>query len=272
MSGTALKLIALVLMLIDHIAQFIPGMPVWYHYLGRISAPLFMFCLAEGFAHTSDKVKYLKRLYIGSLAMGIIDMASAILVRNAAQPLTNNILSTWFLTGLIITIYEKKKNKEKDANRLLIYAVISQVVSVILCFIVEAVAAAYAAEVGSGTLTAVIRENSVHFINGLIPNILFCEGGYLIIVFGFMMYYYRDKRKMMPIVYVYMCLVYAFILFFTGGRNIRALLDNYQWMMILATPFFYLYNGKKGLGLKYLFYFFYPVHLVILFFVGNLLF
>ena len=271
MSGTALKLIALFFMLIDHIAEFIPGMPVWFHYLGRISAPLFMFCLAEGFAHTSNRIKYLKRLYIGSLLMGVINMATAILVPNANQPLTNNILSTWFITGLIITIYEKKKNKDKDANQLLIYAVISQVVSIVLCYVVEAVAAAYAAENMGTSLTTIIRANSIHFISGFIPNILFCEGGYLIVVFGFMMYYYRSNRKAMPIIYVYMCLVYAFILFFTGGRSVQTLLDNYQWMMIIAAPFFYFYNGEKGAGLKYLFYIFYPAHLIILFYVGNVL-
>ena len=51
----------------------------------------------------------------------------------------------------------------------------------------------------------------------------------------------------------------------------QTLLENYQWMMIIATPFFYLYNGKRGAGLKYLFYVFYPVHLILLFFVGNML-
>jgi uncharacterized protein involved in cysteine biosynthesis len=48
MSSTVLKLIALILMLIDHVAEFIPGIPVWFHWLGRISAPLFMFCMIWG--------------------------------------------------------------------------------------------------------------------------------------------------------------------------------------------------------------------------------
>ncbi|MGD9474073.1 MAG: TraX family protein [Eubacteriaceae bacterium] len=44
---------------------------------------------------------------------------------------------------------------------------------------------------------------------------------------------------------------------------------NYQWMMIVALPLMLLYNGEKGRGLKYLFYLFYPLHITILFLIGN---
>lgn len=273
MSGTALKIVALLLMLLDHVALFIPGMPIWFRYLGRASAPIFMFCLTEGFAHTGNKIRYLKRLYIGSVVMGILNLATSILMPDARVPMDNNIFGTLFIIGLIITIYEKKKEKERDANQLLIFAVVSQIVSIVLCYVVEAVALALASEgMTDVTISSIVRDDLVYLINGLMPNFLFVEGGYLIIVFGFMMYYYRDKKKMMPIVYMYMCVVYAIIIFLTEGSNMNALLNNYQWMMILATPFFYLYNGEKGKGLKYLFYVFYPVHLVALFFIGNVMF
>ena len=35
MSSFGLKMFALVLMLIDHLAQFLPGMPIWMHWIGR---------------------------------------------------------------------------------------------------------------------------------------------------------------------------------------------------------------------------------------------
>ena len=42
--------------------------------------------------------------------------------------------------------------------------------------------------------------------------------------------------------------------------------------LFLIIPLLYLYNGKKGkCNLKYLFYVFYPAHLIILFFVNLLL-
>lgn len=271
MSSTALKLLALVLMLLDHVALFIPGMPVWMHYVGRASAPIFMFCLAEGFKHTGNKIRYLKRLYIGSAVMGVINTAAAILFPDARVALDNNIFATLFLIGLIITVYEKMKSKERDGMQLLVMAVISQIVSIVVCFVVDAMAMALETEgLAEQTFSLIVRENASVLVNALIPNLLFCEGGYLMVLFGFMMYYYGKNKKRMSFIYVYMCVVYAFIIFFTEG-GMSALFNNYQWMMILATPFFLIYNGEKGQGLKYLFYIFYPVHLIALFLIGNVL-
>lgn len=270
MSSTALKLVALLLMLLDHIGLFIPGMPIALRFIGRASAPIFMFCLAEGFVHTSDKIKYLKRLYIGSAIMGVIDTVAYIILPDARVSLDNNIFSTLFCIGLVITLYYKFKNKERDAKQLLVVTVIYQIVSIVVCYIVDVVALALESE-GTAALTAtvIIRENASNLINGFMPNILFCEGSYLMVLFGFMMYYYGKNKKRMSFVYVYMCVVYALIIFLTEG-GIEGLLSNYQWMMILATPFFLLYNGEKGKGYKYLFYVFYPVHLIALFLIGNL--
>ncbi|MGN7403544.1 TraX family protein [Cytobacillus praedii] len=44
---------------------------------------------------------------------------------------------------------------------------------------------------------------------------------------------------------------------------------DFQWQMLLALPLLLLYNGKKGFRLKYFFYFFYPTHIIILYFIGK---
>ena len=47
LSGTALKTIALVLMVLDHIHYFFEFtglVPEWFSMLARLSAPLFLFC------------------------------------------------------------------------------------------------------------------------------------------------------------------------------------------------------------------------------------
>lgn len=41
-------------------------------------------------------------------------------------------------------------------------------------------------------------------------------------------------------------------------------LGDYQWMMIGALPFMLLYNYKRGYRLKCFFYFFYPIHIILL--------
>ncbi len=58
-----LKLIMVVLMVLDHIAQFIPNSPYWLHWPGRLVAPVFFYLLTEGYKYTSSKQKYMKRLF-----------------------------------------------------------------------------------------------------------------------------------------------------------------------------------------------------------------
>ena len=43
MSNTTLKVIATIAMLIDHIFYFFPGIPHVFHWIGRVSAPIFLF-------------------------------------------------------------------------------------------------------------------------------------------------------------------------------------------------------------------------------------
>ena len=67
LTGTALKTIALVLMVMDHIHyffEFTGVVPEWFSMLARLSAPLFLFCTVEGFAHTHNRRKYFLRVWV----------------------------------------------------------------------------------------------------------------------------------------------------------------------------------------------------------------
>ena len=75
LSDTALKEIALALMVLDHIHYFFAftgAVPEWFSMLGRVSAPLFLFCTAEGFAHTHSRKTYLFRLWAMGAGMGAV--------------------------------------------------------------------------------------------------------------------------------------------------------------------------------------------------------
>ena len=61
-----LKIIMIIIMFVDHVGQFIPGSPLWLHYIGRVAAPYFI-TLVEDF-HTSSK-KYMERLFISGAMM-----------------------------------------------------------------------------------------------------------------------------------------------------------------------------------------------------------
>ena len=75
LTGFDLKYLALVCMVLDHIHYFFEftGMiPIWFSWLGRLAAPLFLFCLIEGFTHTHDKKSYFLKIYSISIIMGLI--------------------------------------------------------------------------------------------------------------------------------------------------------------------------------------------------------
>lgn len=70
LNSNQLKLIAIVAMTIDHFTSVLfPGYPKdgWIlvlHTIGRLAAPIFWFMIAEGYAHTHDLKKYLRRLFL----------------------------------------------------------------------------------------------------------------------------------------------------------------------------------------------------------------
>ena len=92
LSGTALKIIALITMLIDHFALTVlywgilyPNSPIspdseYYKVyqiyrlcrnIGRVAFPIFCFLLVEGFVHSTNRKKYALRLVIFALVSEI---------------------------------------------------------------------------------------------------------------------------------------------------------------------------------------------------------
>ncbi len=101
LDGTALKLIALISMVFDHVGDnFFPDQ-VWMRAIGRIAMPIFAFCIAEGFGHTRDKTKYLLRM----LLFGVISEAPFDLVTSGKllEFTHQNIMLTfaWAILGLL---------------------------------------------------------------------------------------------------------------------------------------------------------------------------
>lgn len=64
MTASALKWIALITMITDHIGLMFFPEHIWIRLIGRVSFPIFVFLMAEGFAKTSNRPRYFGRLFI----------------------------------------------------------------------------------------------------------------------------------------------------------------------------------------------------------------
>lgn len=271
MSTTTLKLIALALMFLDHIYEFFPGAPIVLTWLGRISAPIFFFCTVWGFHYTHNRRVYLLRMYLCSVLMGALDLVLNLSVAQPVVPVINNIFTTLFLSCLFIYLWEMKEKPWQKVLMVLAYLALN----VAMVFLITGVA--------SPLLYRVLPQQTYQYcitmVGGLLPNILTCEGGYFTVMLGLVLYFCKESRKKLAIGYGVYCVGYVLLLVFLGASTGMGVTDwphfmmqeAYQWMQIFALPLMLCYNGQKGRGYKYLFYIFYPAHVAVLFYLGNLL-
>ena len=218
LDGTTLKLLAMISMIFDHVGDnFFPGQ-TWMRIIGRIAMPVFAFCLAEGFAHTGNRGKYLMRMALFAL---ISEVPFDLVVSGKVLEFSHqNIMFTFLFALLGLACFEKLTEKKTRAG----YAA-----GVLLLFVFT----------GASLLL------------GLDYNML---GTGLVFIF------YLLKNK-------------AHILRCLGGAVYHILLRNMgiYWFGLLGFLPILCYNGKKGRGLKHLFYVFYPAHLLLIWLVRTFL-
>lgn len=106
-SGSVLKIIAIVSMVIDHCAYFLmDNNSTLYEAMrcvGRIAFPVFAFLIAEGFAYTHNRKRYFTRL----LVFAVISEVSWYLLNGADG--TNNVMFTLALGVVALAVLEKLK-------------------------------------------------------------------------------------------------------------------------------------------------------------------
>lgn len=122
LSGSMLKLIAVISMLLDHSALILaPALPIlklalpgsdWTLYfilrkLGRLAFPIYCFLIGEGLAHTKDRKGYLLRLLVFA---ALSEVPFDLMVRNKLFHLGGqNVFFTLLLGALLICIFESAK-------------------------------------------------------------------------------------------------------------------------------------------------------------------
>ncbi len=120
-SADALKWIAIITMLIDHIGAailengFIQAYPKLQtidfvlRLIGRIAFPIFCFQIIEGFAHTRNLRNYILRLFVFALLSEIpFDFA----FRGEVGIVSQNVFFTLFIGLVAITVISKFENKQ----------------------------------------------------------------------------------------------------------------------------------------------------------------
>lgn len=109
LSGNVIKTVAIVAMLIDHIAwSFVPTYTVlgqMMHVFGRITAPLMCFMITEGYAHTHSIDRYFKRLFIFAI---LSDLPFMIFERSNQR---HNVIFTLLFGLWLIWLWDNSKNR-----------------------------------------------------------------------------------------------------------------------------------------------------------------
>ncbi len=254
LTGNGLKLIAIFTMLIDHIGYIIVERGILSHptssaqinfysivdivmrSIGRIAFVIFLFLLVEGFMHTSNVLKYALRLLIFAL---VSEIPFNIAVNGTVfYPEYQSVYFTLFLSLVMMYLYEiiiEKFYKEKKW------------LCITLCILVF-----------------LVMTYISHKIN--------CDYSTLGIAMAAGMYFFRNKPSIRP------WALFGIIAFYTIFPDILAqipFLERYQYwfggssvLELIGVAAFILlrkYNGERGsFNLKYVFYLFYPVHLLIL--------
>ena len=231
-TSTALHILAMALMLCDHLwGTVVPGND-WLTCIGRLAFPIFAFMLVEGYFHTRNLKKYVLRLLIFAL-LSELPFNLAIGSR-WFYPIHQNVLWSFLLSIGLIHLNEKARSKGKLWLQL---------------------------------LTA-LTTTMFGALLGLITMLDYYHAGVLTVL----VFYFFRQRKWWSFLGQLICLWYINVEMLGGlGYELQLWGHNFflpqQGFALLALLPIWLYRGKQGFHnkfLQYTYYAFYPVHLLIL--------
>lgn len=244
-SSCVLHIIAMVLMLCDHLWATLFGTQRWLTAVGRLAFPIFAFMIIEGYYHTSNIKKYMKRLLFFALISEI--PFNYMMSGGVIGPFHQNVLWT-FLIALLLIQLMKKLNFKLDAvlSKLKYYKVIN-IVAEIAIFIV------------------------ICYVGYFIGNITFVDyfGAGILTV---LVFYFFHNKTWYNLIFQIILLYYINAELLAGMYyqvNIMGHMIEVpeQGLAVLALVPIWLYSGKQGYHskwFKYACYAFYPVHMLIL--------
>ena len=260
-----LKIIAIISMLIDHttvaLYYFIPT-EMDYIYdigrgIGRIAFPLFCFMLVEGYYHTRNKWRYLGSLillaFISELPFDSLFSGNGLQLEYNSQNVFFTLAMGLFMVILLDATNKRMKaiieKQEKGVNRF--EAVATNVIIQLLIIQLMYMHMSYIkSDYDSFGLDLILYIYYFEKIPGLLKKVDEKFEG--------------DKVKF---IFAGLAVLFWFIEFdFARGGIVES-------PGLPAVVLIMLYNGKRGDYKipKYVFYFFYPVHLMVLYFIRKVL-
>ena len=305
-SGSTLKFIAVFSMLIDHIAASILQNPLvngnsasmisLAHYMrmfGRLAFPIFCFLLIEGFLHTKSRRNYALRLALFALISEIpFDLAFSYQLFDFSH---QNVFFT-LLIGLLVMIgFEIVADKWKAKKWLIVPAVFGILSAAYIAMQYGILGVLnfidYILYYAGSDHLIMLDFTSYSLLLGLC--VLLSIAGYLLV----RKKYTSEKANVLFAAFTVLALGMALAAvlntdYFEFGVLTIAVMYALRKSRVaemaagtvtlifamfnelpalLNIPLIYWYNGKRGLKLKYFFYAFYPVHLLLLYLIGYMI-
>ena len=253
-TSSTLHIIAMVLMLCDHLCMTLLGNQMWLHYVGRVAYPIFAFMLVEGFRHTGNIKKYLLRI----LVFAFISEVPFDLMCGGTWlfPTQQNVLFTFLFSMLLMLLMEHTKNISKKYIKYIVFVLVA-LLSLVLGFLI-------------GTITMVD-----YFGGGIVMVLCFyLFQGDRILSFAVE---YKKGWQQIAVTWInriaQLYLVWVICNEMIGGlcanitiagRTFEVVVESFG---IFAMIPIWLYDGRKGINskaFKYTCYAFYPAHITLL--------
>ena len=262
LSSTGLKWIALILMVLDHIHYFFAytgRVPEWFSMAGRLAAPLFLFCLVEGFSHTHDRRRYFMKVYAIHLLMSgllLLMLCGLLPIRPDGFYPMNGMMTSFSILMMVFQGIDWLGEKRWGPG---LAAVVLPLAWPVLASMLMGMAPALQMPLSVLGYTFLPMWNSNP------------DAGIGTILTGILLYGFRKNRRVQAGVFAGFTVLYYFLyplLVFSQSPEFHWTMmftTAYEWYGALAALLMLCYNGERGRGPKRFFYVFYPAHVYILY-------
>lgn len=237
MDRTKLKYLAALLMLIDHLPLPAGPITLLLHALGRPAFPIFAWMVAEGMQKTHDQKAYLLRM---GLFAAISELPFYLLFGHHFS-----VLTTFLLALLALALYERLRESLPLATALL--PVLASMTAAELLHTDYAFPGVLL--VAALFLLGDNQKAKLRFLGGWA---VFCYLFYLP---------FPHLQAMLPAGLLTPNLGHVLTLFIRETLPSNLLLTLFA---LLSVPLLWRYNGQAGRDHKWFFYWFYPIHLLLL--------